>query len=129
MKNKNYVIYFVILFFLISSQIFLNQNCKKADEFSGLELIKELVGSWSGTWTDTKYDLSGSLSVTFTQNGDIILANGIIDLSAFWFGDFPGTGTGTADGAVKSKLALKVAKAPSVMPRPRMPSPSTSVET
>lgn len=98
MKNKTCFIYPSILFFLLCSLFIINQNCKKADNNSGTELLNELVGTWNGSWTDTKYNLSGSLNVTFTKNGDNISAIGTIDLSAFWLGDFPWTGTGTADG-------------------------------
>lgn len=57
-----------------------------------------LAGTWAGTWTDTRYNVSGSLQATFTVNGSIVTATGVIGLGVFGLGDEPGSGSGTESG-------------------------------
>ncbi len=90
---KKYLIFLLILIFLA---FFVTQNCKKSDK-GGTDLLADLAGNWSGTWTDTKFNMSGDVTVTFAVIGNNITAAGTIDLSGFFLGTLPWTGTGTAD--------------------------------
>lgn len=74
----------------------LDQGCKKTKS-GGTDLLPVLTGKWSGTWTDTKFNMTGTISVVFTVNGSNITAAGTIGLSAFGLGSIPWTGTGNAD--------------------------------
>ena len=57
-----------------------------------------LAGNWAGTWTDTRYNVSGTLQATFTVNGTTVNATGVIGLASLGLGNEPGTGTGTISG-------------------------------
>jgi hypothetical protein len=57
-----------------------------------------LIGTWTGTWTDTRFNVSGSLSATMAMNGNAVEATGTIGLQSLGLGDEPGTATGTVDG-------------------------------
>jgi len=89
---------FICLLILVFISFFVFQNCKKSDDEGGTDLLADLAGNWAGTWTDTKFNMSGNVTVTFTVNGSTITAAGTIDLSGFFLGTLPWTGTGAADG-------------------------------
>jgi hypothetical protein len=57
-----------------------------------------LAGTWAGTWTDTRYNASGSLQATFTVNGSTVTATGVIGLGVLGLGDESGSGSGTESG-------------------------------
>lgn len=57
-----------------------------------------LVGIWSGTWTDTVFNVSGSLDATITQSGDELSGTGLIGLGPFGLGQVQGTASGTISG-------------------------------
>jgi hypothetical protein len=57
-----------------------------------------LVGTWTGTWTDTVFNVEGTLSATMTMAGDSVEATGVIGLQALGLGDEEGTATGTISG-------------------------------
>jgi hypothetical protein len=57
-----------------------------------------LAGNWSGTWTDTRYNVSGTLSASFTVNGSTVNATGVIGLESLGLGNESGTGVGTVSG-------------------------------
>lgn len=58
------------------------------------------TSTWVGTWTDTRYMVSGPLSATFTVNGSTVTASGTIGLASLGLGNETGTGTGTVSGNV-----------------------------
>jgi hypothetical protein len=60
-----------------------------------------LTGSstWTGTWIDTRYNVSGTLQATFTINGTSVTATGVIGLQSLGLGNESGTGTGTISAA------------------------------
>lgn len=60
--------------------------------------FSSLAGSWKGTWTDTRYNVSGPLSATFTVNGTAVTTTGTIGLSSLGLGNESGTGSGTISG-------------------------------
>jgi hypothetical protein len=60
--------------------------------------LPSLLGTWTGTWEDTRYNVSGSLSFTITQNGPNLLADGIIGLASLGLGNETGTATGIISG-------------------------------
>lgn len=57
-----------------------------------------LAGNWVGTWTDTRYNVSGTLNATFTVNGSTVTATGVIGLASLGLGNETGSGTGTVSG-------------------------------
>jgi hypothetical protein len=57
-----------------------------------------LVGTWSGTWDDTIFIVSGTLDITITQSSPDLDATGTIGLSSVGLGDETGTGSGTVSG-------------------------------
>lgn len=57
-----------------------------------------LVGTWVGTWTDTRFGVSGAVRCTIAVNGNRVTADGTIDLSALGLGDEAGTAEGTITG-------------------------------
>ncbi len=58
----------------------------------------DLAGAWRGTWTDTRYNVSGTLEATFTVSGDAVRATGTIGLQSLGLGDETGSGSGTISG-------------------------------
>jgi hypothetical protein len=58
-----------------------------------------MVGTWVGTWEDTRYSVQGSLSATFTQVGPVLSGTGTIGLSSL---SIPGVSTesGSATGVI-----------------------------
>ena len=56
-----------------------------------------LVGTWSGTWEDTDYMVTGDMSFTVTQDGDTLSGEGTIDLTG---AGGSATQTGTAMGTI-----------------------------
>lgn len=56
------------------------------------------AGNWSGTWVDTRYNVSGNISAVLTQDTATISGTGIIDLSALGLGNQTGTASGTIAG-------------------------------
>lgn len=65
---------------------------------SAAPAFSSLAGSWKGTWTDTRYNVSGPLSATFTVNGSAVTATGTIGLQSLGLGNESGTGSGTISG-------------------------------
>jgi hypothetical protein len=57
-----------------------------------------LEGTWTGTWTDTRYNVSGTLQATFVVDGNDVTASGVIGLGSLGLGNETGTATGTASG-------------------------------
>lgn len=66
--------------------------------FSTPSSFSFLEGTWVGTWTDTRYDVSGTLEATFTVNGSTVTATGVIGLESLSLGKETGSGTGTVSG-------------------------------
>jgi hypothetical protein len=65
---------------------------------SGGDSLPSVEGTWSGTWTDTRYNVSGEVTATFTRTDSTINATGTIDLRSLGLGNQPGTGSGTISG-------------------------------
>jgi len=42
-----------------------------------------LVGVWSGTWDDTRFNVSGPVDITITQDGDTFTVTGTLGLDPF----------------------------------------------
>jgi len=57
-----------------------------------------LIGTWVGTWEDTRFNVSGTLEATMTVNGNMVEATGKIGLQSLGLGEETGTGVGTIDG-------------------------------
>lgn len=57
-----------------------------------------MVGSWSGYWYDTIFDVGGPMSATINQNSSSLEATGSINLSSI--GYTFGVETGSAEGTV-----------------------------
>jgi len=57
-----------------------------------------LAGTWSGTWKDTRYNVSGTLQATFTVTGASVSATGVIGLQSLGLGNENGSGSGTVSG-------------------------------
>jgi len=93
MEKRDFFLVLGIIFLIIS--VLLVLNCKKTTDND--TYMEDLVGTWSGTWTDTVYQVSGTLSVTFSKNETTVTATGTIGLSSFGLGSITGTGTGTID--------------------------------
>lgn len=65
------------------------------------EAVPELVGSWEGSWTDTRYNVSGPMNMEITLDGDTYNAVGTIDVTEASGGilrELIGTATGTLSG-------------------------------
>ncbi len=60
--------------------------------------LPSLAGSWSGTWMDTRYNVSGAITAVLQQNGTNFTATGTIDLTALGLGPWNGTAMGTISG-------------------------------
>jgi len=60
--------------------------------------VADFLGTWNGTWTDTRYGVSGALTATFTGDGTSFAATGSIDLRSLGLGVRSGTGSATASG-------------------------------
>jgi hypothetical protein len=58
----------------------------------------DLAGTWQGTWTDTRYNVSGPLEAVFAVNGNSVTATGTIGLQSLNLGNETGTGSGTISG-------------------------------
>ena len=63
--------------------------------------LPDLVGMWSGTWTDTMFTVGGAITMDITQNGNMLSGTGTIDLTSIGFfgiGVMSGSATGTITG-------------------------------
>lgn len=98
MQKKRYLYYFG--FFCLVLAVVVSFHCdKEADNVAQeTNAFAPLIGTWTGRWVDTVFNLSGDISVTFTREGDTMTGTGTIDLSAFGLGSISGTGTGNIDG-------------------------------
>ncbi|MFH1842326.1 MAG: hypothetical protein ABIF77_03905 [bacterium] len=67
-------------------------------QMTGGKDLPDLVGSWTGTWHDTVYDVVGALTCVIEVDGYDLLAAGTIDLSYFGLGTQTGTATGLPVG-------------------------------
>ena len=70
-----------------------------------------LVGTWSGTWEDTVYDLSGNLNATITQDGAVLSGSGTIALASLGFAGIT-TELVTLGGAISGSNVLFLFDAP-----------------
>lgn len=97
MKKRLVWLYIGVLFVIFFSLYSI--NCKTSDDTNGegSGYLPNLTGKWTGTWKDTVYNVSGTLSVTFSRDGLTITATGSIDLSVLGLGEKTGSGTGTVD--------------------------------
>lgn len=68
------------------------------DPSGGGTPFSSLAGTWTGTWTDTRYNVSGSLQATFTVNGSSVGGTGTIGLQSLGLGNETGTATGLVVG-------------------------------
>jgi hypothetical protein len=63
--------------------------------------LPALTGIWSGTWTDTRYSVSGTLTnIVLTQTATTLTGTGTIGLASLGLGTQSGTATGTISGNV-----------------------------
>jgi len=63
--------------------------------------IPILEGTWRGSWTDTLYNVTGSMTIEITVDGSNYSATGTIDVSEIdaGLGTLSGSASGTYDGA------------------------------
>lgn len=81
-------------------------GCKSGDDMptgpsnpgSSTAAFAYLAGNWSGTWTDTRYNVSGTLQATFTVTSSAVTATGTIGLASLGLGNETGTATATVSG-------------------------------
>ncbi len=72
----------------------------------GPATVPDIVGSWTGTWRDTIFHVTGTLSWEITQVREDLSATGTIDLSDPVFngmGDEGGTASGTITGSARAE--------------------------
>ena len=74
------------------------------DHWSDKRTQTASVGQGTGTWEDTRYNVSGTLSFTITGNRSNLAASGTIGLQQLGLGDETGTATGTISG---NRLSFK----------------------
>lgn len=62
--------------------------------------LPPLEGTWEGSWTDTLYNVTGSMTLTISKDGDDYFANGTIDVTEIdpTLGLLSGSAQGTSDG-------------------------------
>lgn len=60
--------------------------------------LPSLAGSWAGTWTDTRYNVTGPITATLQQTATSFSSTGTIDLTSLGLGSQNGTATGTISG-------------------------------
>jgi hypothetical protein len=70
----------------------------------GPAAVPDLSGTWEGSWSDTRYSVSGSMSLVIALNGADYSATGSIDISEIdlLLGQLNGTATGTISGNTMS---------------------------
>ena len=63
-----------------------------------------LEGTWEGSWTDTLYNVTGSMTIEISVDGTDYFASGTIDVSEInaGLGTLSGSGSGSTDGATFS---------------------------
>ncbi len=61
-------------------------------------VFPDLQGTWSGTWTDTLYSVTGAVTFVIWHEGADYEATGSIDLSALGAGVLGGTASATDNG-------------------------------
>lgn len=63
-----------------------------------------LEGTWQGSWTDTLYNVTGSMTIEIAVDGSDYSATGTIDVSEInaGLGTLNGTGSGSSDGVTLS---------------------------
>ncbi len=64
---------------------------------AGSRDIPALVGTWTGTWEDTRYFVSGAVSCTINQDGSEFFATGMIDLTDLGLGEQTGSANGSLE--------------------------------
>lgn len=62
------------------------------------QFLPDIEGSWTGTWEDTLYMVSGAVTCEIIVDGNNWSAVGTIDLSSVGLGVMPGTASGTVAG-------------------------------
>lgn len=60
--------------------------------------LPSVAGTWSGTWVDDRYNVSGSINAVLTQTATTFSGTGTIDLTALGLGIQSGTAAGTISG-------------------------------
>lgn len=99
-KSSLLILFMMVVAILVTFSAMTGCNDSSDDGItgSGGGSLPSLSGTWAGTWTDTRYNVSGNLSATFAVNGSTVNATGTIDLSSLGLGNETGTGTGTIAG-------------------------------
>ncbi len=71
---------------------------------NGPTAVPDLTGHWEGTWTDTRYAVSGAMTLDIALNGNDYSATGTIDVSEIdpILGTLSGTASGTITGNTMS---------------------------
>ncbi len=66
----------------------------------GPSVLPDLSGNWQGTWSDTRYGVSGAMSLAIAISGSDYTATGTIDISQIdpLLGQISGTASGTIVG-------------------------------
>ncbi|NQU41517.1 MAG: hypothetical protein HQ523_16350 [Lentisphaerae bacterium] len=76
-------------------------GCDSSDGDGGTaEGAHFLIGTWSGTWEDTRFSVSGPVDITITQDGAGLAAVGSVGLMPFGLLSQNLTGSATIDGEV-----------------------------
>jgi hypothetical protein len=65
-----------------------------------------LTGNWSGTWTDTVFNVSGTADISVQRNDNILNATGNISLQSIFLPDAAGTATATITDSIGNNLTF-----------------------
>jgi len=64
--------------------------------------LADILGTWTGTWTDTVFSVSGNLDFVVTEDGGSYTATGDIDLGILGLGVESGSATGSVTQGILS---------------------------
>lgn len=83
---------------LILAVTWVISGCGGGSDDSDGDAASKLVGTWSGTWVDTVWSMQGPITITITQDGNALSAEGTVGLTEFGLATATMTWTGTIDG-------------------------------
>ena len=117
MRPQSYLTLFALFAVLVTTIVLSQPSPGISDEPTRAELVADewptldaalagdplpdLVGTWSGTWSDTVFAVGGAMTMDITQNGNMLSGTGTIDLTSIGFfgiGVMSGSATGTIAG-------------------------------
>ncbi len=100
MRHRSLLVYFALLSLILIALFataFSGAPAPPAHGERNAAVLPDLVGTWTGTWRDTIFEVGGAMTFIISENAGIWHADGSIDLTEIGFGQ--GVMPGTADGA------------------------------